>query len=375
MPRYHDLMKPDDFVTAMAMIPGLNRVTAAKLVQRCGGVREVFEAEDAYLHNVTGVFGRHLNADARARYVESGSKERLWCDDNHIRRLFCLDEDYPKRLAECNDGPVLLYKLGKCDLDAAHVVAIVGTRGADAYGIEFTRQLVSDLAGKVDDLVIVSGLAYGIDVAAHRAALENQVRTVAVTAHPLNTVYPAEHRGVAAKMIAAGGAMVTEYATCMPVHRGNFLARNRIIAGLSDVTVVVQSALKGGAMSTARIAQAYDREVMAVPGRVTDRKSEGTNHLIATLRAQLITCANDLIEQMGWPVRETEGTQKCLAVSLTPDQQEIVDLIREHPELTVNDLCARLNKGYSQLVDILFQLEMDNIITAIPGNRYAYVEM
>ncbi len=364
-----------DFVSAMAMIPGLNRHTGDMLIQRCAGEREFFEADDAFVRNITGVHNRHLGAEARKKYLEQGMRERVWTDDNHIGRLYFRHDEYPKRLAECGDAPVMLYKLGKCDLDAAHVVAVVGTRHADSYGIEFTRRMIADLAAKVDDLVIVSGLAYGIDVAAHKAALDNDVRTVAVTAHPLNTVYPAEHRGVASRIISRGGAMVTEYATCMPVHRGNFLARNRIIAAMSDVTVVVQSAEKGGAMSTARMAAAYDREVMAVPGRVTDRLSEGTNRLIASNRAQLLTCADDLIDMMRWPRKPTEGTQRELFVDLSPDMRRVVDLIREHPELTVNDLCARLDKGYSELVDILFQLEMNNVIVSIPGNRYAYVEM
>ena len=169
--------------------------------------------------------------------------------------------------------------------------------------------------------------------------------------------------------------MITEYATCTTVHRGNFLARNRIIAGLCDVTVVVESGIRGGAMSTARIAAAYDREVMAVPGRVNDEYSEGTNRLIANTTARLITCADDLIDIMGWPVRETEGRQRSLFVELSAEAKSVTDLIKEHPELTVNDICARLGIPYPRLADILLQLEMDNVITAIPGNRFAYIEM
>lgn len=365
----------DDYRTAISLVPGLNSKLVSQLIERCHSEKDFMLGEDALIRDITGSTNRAFLRQRRFENVIAGAKERQWTDDNGIARLYCLDENYPNRLSQCDDGPVMLYKLGNCNLDAAHMVAIVGTRHADAYGIEFTRRLVEDLGNKVDDLVIVSGLAYGIDIAAHRAALANGIRTVAVTANPLNTVYPAEHRGTASQIVRDGGAMITEYATCTTVHRGNFLARNRIIAGICDATVVVQSGTRGGAMTTARIAAAYDREVMAVPGRVTDKYSEGTNRLVANNTARLITGADDLIDIMGWPVRETEGHQRSLFVELSAEAQSVVDLIKEHPELTVNDLCAHLDIPYPRLADILFQLEMDNVITAIPGNRFAYIEM
>ena len=365
----------DDYRVALSLVPGLNRKSVSQLLERCHTEKDFILGEDAFVRDITGSSNRALSRQSRLEHLRDGARERQWTDDNDIKRLFCLDDDFPQRLAQCDDGPVILYKLGKCDLDAAHMVAIVGTRHADTYGVEFTRRLVEDLGNKVDDLVIVSGLAYGIDVAAHRAALAGDIRTVAVTANPLNTVYPAEHRGTASQIIRKGGAMITEYATCTTVHRGNFLARNRIIAGLCDVTVVVESGIRGGAMSTARIAAAYDREVMAVPGRVNYEYSEGTTRLIANTTARLITCADDLIDIMGWPVRETEGRQRSLFVELSAEAKSVTDLIKEHPELTVNDICARLGIPYPRLSDILFQLEMDNVITAIPGNRFAYIEM
>ena len=374
-PLHTEFYDADDYRTALSLVPGLNSKSVAQLVNRCHCEKDFILGDDAFIRDITGAANRAFSRQRRLEYLRDGAKERQWTDDHGVSRIYCLDEVYPQRLSQCDDGPVMLYKLGKCDLDAAHMVAIVGTRHADAYGVEFTRRLVEDLGKNIDDLVIVSGLAYGIDIAAHRASLDNGVRTIAVTANPLNTVYPAEHRGTASQIIRQGGAMITEYATCTTVHRGSFLARNRIIAGICDVTVVVQSGIRGGAMSTARMAAAYDREVLAVPGRVTDQYSEGTNRLVANNTARLITGADDLIDIMGWPARETEGRQRSLFVELSPEAQSIVNLIKEHPELTVNDLCARLGIPYPRMADILFQLEMDNVVTAIPGNRYAYIEM
>lgn len=372
-PSYYD---KEDYQLAFSMIPGLNLTTARQLAIKCAGEENFFHATTGALQALTATPGKHFTQEAREKYLFQAIKERGFVECNHISCLYYADEEhYPHRLAECSDGPVMLYKYGPCELDNVRTLAIVGTRRATAYGIEFTRRLVADLAAAIDNLVIISGLAYGIDVTAHKAALDEGIPTVAVLGQPLNDIYPAEHRGIASKMVKAGGALVTEYATCMPTHRGNFLARNRIIAGLSDAVLVVESSIKGGAMVTARIGAAYNREVFAVPGRVNDEHSAGCNRLIATNGAQLITCADDLIECMGWTRRKVVGQQKSLPLDISEEKREILQLIREHPEYTVNDLSIKSGKPYSALVDLLFQLEMSDLIISIPGGRYAYVEM
>lgn len=241
-----------------------------------------------------------------------------------------------------------------------------------AYGADFAGRLVQDLADKIDDLLVVSGLAYGIDICAHRAALSAKVPTGAVLAHGLNTIYPADHRGEAARIVREGGFLLTEYRTDSHMHRGNFLARNRIVAALADATVVVESDSHGGAMSTARIAAAYNREVFALPGRVSDPYSRGTNSLIASQHAMMIRDADDLIEAMGWKARASEGTQQTFEFTPPPpEQQQILDFIKERPQATVNDMCVALGKPYAKLSALLFEMEIDDVLVSLPGGRFA----
>ncbi|MDE5555469.1 MAG: DNA-processing protein DprA [Muribaculaceae bacterium] len=250
-------------------------------------------------------------------------------------------------------------------------MAIVGTRHATPYGLDFVNHFVAELAERLDNLIVVSGLAYGIDVAAHRAALDNNVPTVAVVAHGLNTIYPADHRSTAAKIVNSGGAIVTEYTSDATIHRSNFLARNRIVAGLSDAVIVVESDIKGGALATARIAAAYNREVFAVPGRTTDTYSRGCNDLIASQSASIIRSADDLIETLNWTSRPKEFTQHELAFDMTPEQKSIADYITSHPDHTVNDICIGLGIPFSQLSAMLFEMEMSDMLITLPGGRYA----
>jgi DNA processing protein len=253
------------------------------------------------------------------------------------------------------------------------MIAIVGTRHATAYGVEFVNRLVKNLAEQLDDLVIVSGLAYGIDIAAHRAALTEGVPTAAVLAHGLNTIYPADHRSAAKRIIGEGGMLITEYKSSSATHKGNFLARNRIVAGLCDAVIVVESDSRGGAMSTARIADAYNREVMAVPGRVSDTYSRGCNELIANRTASIIRDAEDVMNIMGWSAKPKAGTQKEMFADITPTEQKIIDYISANPDATVNEICVGLSMPYSQLSSELFEMEMKDQIIVLPGGKYGVI--
>ena len=257
-----------------------------------------------------------------------------------------------------------------CISDSAHTVGIVGTRHATHYGIDFTRRLVADLARMIPGVCIVSGLAYGIDVTAHQAALDASAPTVGVLAHGLNMIYPAEHRSVAAKMVERGGALVTEYPSSSKIYKQNFLKRNRIVAALSDALVVVESDYRGGSLSTARIASLYNRDVFALPGRITDTYSRGTNSLIANSTAAVITSAEDLVKQMGWAA-SVAPEQPRLFTPLAPELQQLLDYIAANPQATANDLCVRLGISYATLSDRLFRLEMEEAITTLPGGRFA----
>jgi DNA processing protein len=367
------LRDADDYKLAFSMIRGLNVTTANQLLAKVGSEENFFAATDNSLRALTLLHNKLTERNYRDSLLQQAVSERAFTDSSNIERCYFNEENYPKRLAECNDAPVMLYKLGRANLDCAHTVAIVGTRHATMYGIDFTTRLVQKLSENLDDLIIVSGLAYGIDVAAHRAALRYGVPTVGVMAQPLNSIYPADHRDVAARMINEGGALVTEYTTSDAIHKGNFLARNRIIAGLCDVAIVVESDLRGGAMATARIADAYNREVFALPGRVNDKYSHGTNHLIASRTANLLTDADDIIAELGWTVKPKVGDQQELKLELPADQEELLNLIKEHPDYTVNDMVVKLGRSYSHLSDLLFQLEMADLILSLPGGRYTCV--
>lgn len=356
---------------AFSRIKGINLSTARQLVGRIGSYDNYFSLSSQALASASALPDNLTSATYRQSLLSVAKAESDFIKEQSISTHFFADDNYPARLRDCDDAPAMLYSIGRCNLDSLHTVAVVGTRHATPYGIDFVRHLVADLAQSLDSLVIISGLAYGIDVAAHRAALDAAVPTLAVVAHGLNTIYPADHRSVAAKIINEGGAIATEYPSDTVIHRGNFLARNRIVAGLADVVIVVESDARGGALSTAAIAAAYNREVMALPGRVTDTYSRGCNNLIAANRAVLVRSADDVISLMNWTPRPAPETQTRLSFDMTPEQKTIADHIIAHPDHTVNDICVALAMPYNLLSSILFEMEMNDLIITLPGGRYA----
>lgn len=307
------------------------------------------------------------------KVIDKAAQEHVFVCANSIQPVWYKDSVYPTRMLNFDDAPVLLYKLGDADLNARHVISIVGTRHATPYGIEATNRIVRELSERLDDLVIVSGLAYGIDVAAHKAALDCGVPTVAVSAVPLNTVYPADHRGVAVRIVREGGAIITEYPTLSDVHKSNFLERNRIIAAMADATIVVESDAKGGSLATARMASDYNREVFAVPGRLSDRYSKGTLRLIATERARIFTDAEDMIEFMGWQSVAQPGEQMSLELELTEDEQKVYDYLMAHPASRVNEIMLGTSLPTGKLKDLLFTMELRELVMAVAGNRYTAI--
>ena len=356
---------------AFSRIKGINYSTASRLLGIVGSPENFFRLSPSALAASTGLDSRICDADSRMNLLENSRSEAEFVRSKSITTNFIGSPSFPRRLTECDDAPALLYSIGKANLDCLHAVSIVGTRHATPYGLDFIKHLVSDLASALDSLVIISGLAYGIDVAAHKAALENSVPTVAVVAHGLNTIYPADHRATAARIVGEGGSIVTEYGSDAAIHKGNFLARNRIVAGLADAVIVVESDAKGGAMSTARIANAYNREVMAVPGRTTDTYSRGCNDLIANQTATIIRSADDLVSALNWTAKKPDNSQTTFKFDLTPEQKTISDYIVAHPDHTVNDICIGLGMPYNRLSAILFEMEMSDLIITLPGGRYA----
>lgn len=357
---------------AFASMRGITPALAAGLMARLGSEQAFFEASEQTLASLTGtarsgVFGRAY----RDERLERARREADFIIANDITPVYHTDPGYPHRLREAEDAPLMLYTLGQADLNSEVMIGVVGTRHATSYGIGFVDSLIEGLAAKLTARpVIVSGLALGIDIAAHRAAIRHGLPTVAVLAHGLNTIYPAVNRSTAVSMAHGAGLLVTDYLSSDPIHKGNFLARNRIVAGLVDCLIVVESAAKGGALITARIADGYSRDVFAVPGRLGDRYSAGCNRLIASQQAQLITGPDDLIEAMRWPVREAEPEQLELFPALSADDQAIIDLLAERGEARPAEIALALNRPVGKVMASLVDLEFKGRVTAFPGGLY-----
>lgn len=356
---------------ALAHIRNMNAATVNRLAAMGISPRDYFEKDSGELALRLNCNRSIFDNSRREQSLTEASKELDFIRQNNIRVSFSDSSDYPRRLSDCPDAPAVLYSLGAPCWNSAHVVSVVGTRHCTVYGKNIVESIVKELAEAVDDLVIVSGMAYGVDICAHRAAMSASVPTIAVVAHGLNTLYPADHRNEAQKMLRSGGALLTEYRSCDNIHKGNFLARNRIVAGMADAVIIVESDVRGGAMVTARLAADYNREVFAVPGRVTDLYSRGCNRLISTNAAQMFSSVDDILSACGWSRKPQEGTQPELRLELSQTQEIIFDYIKNHPDATVNDMTAVLGIPYSRLSSELFELEMSDLITALPGGRYA----
>lgn len=303
-------------------------------------------------------------------------QEAEYCRANHIRALFLSDEEYPPLLADAHDAPPLIYVLGNCDLSGAHFLSAVGTRRCTPYGTSFIDRLVKELAGYCPDLTVVSGLATGIDSAAHTSALAAGVKTIAVVAHGLHMIYPAANTQLARTIVNKGGAIVTEYPSGIGSFRNHFLARNRIIAGLSHVTIVAESEEKGGAMSTANYADSYHRQVCALPGRTSDRASSGCNSLIRRNKASLVGCAADVMEITGW---QPEGVhvnivQRNLFPELEGDPKIIYECLRiEQAPMSIDMIHYKTGLPVRRLLELMPELEFDGVLARVAGNKYMLV--
>lgn len=360
---------------AFASIRGMNLTLGRELLRMIGSEREFFALSETRLRYLTQSKARIYSDEYRAAILQESAAEVNFIEANNIRALYFTDNDYPRRLLECEDAPLMLYTCGSFNLNDCRMVAIVGTRHATPYGLEFTRKFVGELAERVGNVAIVSGLAYGVDIAAHRAALAAGIPTVAVMATGLNSIYPSDHRNDAGRMVSEGGLLVSEYGHSTAVHKGNFVARNRIIAGLSDCVVVVESAEKGGALITANLALGYNRDVYALPGRVDDPYSAGCNRLIATSTAMLIRNIEDLCRAQNWPMltQSADGNPPQLPIELNSDEAQIVECLERTPNASLAQLTAATGFGISKLMSILIDMEFRGLVLALPGGRYQRV--
>ena len=355
---------------ALVFTPGIGCTSCRQLVSLCGSAEAVFSLSRSGLTELFGNRRALIEAVAGRTAFARAEQEMQFIEHSGLRPLFFTDEDYPKRLNndETADCPPLLYVQGSADLNAARTVSIVGTRRATQAGRDNCDALVRQLVPL--EPVIVSGLAYGIDTAAHTAAVAHGLPTVAVLGHGLDRIYPQSNRHLAEEILARGGSLITEYPSGTEINPGYFPARNRIIAALGDATVVVEASEKGGALITAAIAGSYCRDVFAVPGRLTDTYSQGTNNLIATNKATLLRSADDLAYQLGWPVPGQEARQQELFPTLTRDEQALVDLLHKNLSLSLDELVARTGMTMAKVAAILFNLVMNKMVRALPGRMY-----
>ncbi len=374
-------MNTQEIVSSIALtkLNGLSLLNARTLLDSLGSASEVF----AHRKDIVGVIpdaSKRLVAafDHTDEALRLAEEEMKFVEQKRLRVLTLNDVDYPQRLRECEDAPLVLYYCGSANLNSQRVISIVGTRKCSEYGREVCNNFIADLKRYYPDMLIVSGLAYGIDVCAHRAALDNGMSTIGVLAHGLDTIYPSMHRQIAADMVHRQGGLLTEYGVHTTPEKGNFVRRNRIVAGMCDACIVVESSERGGSLITAELAMEYNRDVFAFPGRVYDEYSRGCNNLIRRQQATLLTCAADLLDAMGWdnPLKKDSKrkvVQQELFPDLTDEERALVNTLKDVDDKHINQIAIDANIPYSRASMILFDLEMKGIVKALGGARYRLV--
>ena len=358
---------------SLTLFEGVGPVTGKKLLEHFGNIEELFLASFKDLCQIEGlgeVSAKKIQKQFNSVSIKKRVEEEIkFIESTEVSPIFYTDINYPRRLKHCIDGPLILYQKGMPNLNCEKVIGIVGTRNATTYGKDFCKQLVSDL--KQHDTLIVSGLAYGIDICAHKAALDSDISTVGVLAHGLDKLYPREHSNIAKEMVETGG-LLTEFMSKTNPDRENFPMRNRIVAGLCDAIVVVESASRGGSLITADIANSYNRDVFALPGKINDSSSAGCNKLIKINKASLIESSKDLEYVMGWENKpETKKVvQKKLFVDLNEEETTLLNVLEKTEKVTVDELALQTQMPMSKVSVLLLNLEFNGIVRALPGKLY-----
>lgn len=361
---------------ALHFMPGIGPVLARALISYCGSVENIFNKKKSHLERIPGIGRSRVKLIQKKDLFEKAEQEIRFMQKNNITPIFYLDNEYPLRLKNCEDAPLMLFYKGTMNLNSERMVAIVGTRFITSYGKHQTEKLINDLMKY--KVVIVSGLAYGVDVMAHRCAMQNNIPTLGIVAHGLDRIYPAENRVTADKMITNGG-ILTEYPSRTKPDRENFPARNRIVAGICDAVVVIESAEKGGALITADLANDYNRDVFAVPGRATDNFSSGCNRLIMNNKAMLIENGDHIAEIMNWTMDEKKEKQKRktqleLFSQLNEEEKILFDLLQANGELSIDSLAFQSSLPMSKVSSTLLTLEFAGLLRVLPGKRFELIQ-
>ena len=354
---------------ALTLVPNIGDVHAKTLVQQFGDASSIFKAKQSTLEKLEGIGEVRAHCIKHFADFHLAETELSFLEKYKITPLFLTDESYPQRLLNCYDSPTLLFYKGGANLNAAKIISIVGTRNNTDYGKAFTERLVQELAEQ--NVTIISGLAFGIDAIAHKAAVKTNLPTVGVVGHGLSKIYPSQHAALAKEMITAGGGVLTEFFHDIKPDKHNFPLRNRIVAGISDATIVIETAVKGGSMITAKLADGYNRDVFATPGRTTDKMSAGCNHLIKYNKAILLTDAAELLDVLGWKEKKTTPKkQRELFIELSPEETMVYQLLQAKDAAHIDEINAGSGLSSSTVAAAILNLELQGIVFSQPGKMY-----
>lgn len=357
---------------ALTKVEGVGDIVAKKLINHCGNVENIFKTKASKLNSIDGI-GQNLIRNLKDKSIfEKAEAELRYIKSNDIKVSFYQDDNYPERLKHCIDGPILLFYTGNINWNTRKIISIVGTRQITSYGADFCKKLIEDLAPL--NPIIISGFAYGVDIVAHQSAMDNNLQTIGILAHGLNQIYPKTHKRYIAKMEQNGGFM-TEFWTTSNPEKENFVKRNRIVAGIAEATIVIESAEKGGSLITANMANDYNRDVFAVPGRVSDKLSQGCNNLIKTQRAHLLTSAADVLYILNWELESSAANysktiQKQLFISLDADEQKIYDYLQQKGKQLLDVIAIECDFPIFKISSILLNMELKGVIRPLPGKLF-----
>jgi DNA processing protein len=363
------MTEPELFsLLALQSVEGVGDIVAKKLITHFGDAESVLQAKFHQLAAIDGIGAVLLKNLKDPSIYQKAQSEMDFIQNNGISVAYFQDENYPERLKHCFDSPLLLFSAGSIDLSNRKIISIVGTRQITSNGTEFCKKFIEDLAPL--NPIIVSGFAYGVDIVAHQLAMEQGLQTIGVLAHGLNQIYPKTHKKYMAKMEQNGG-FFTEFWSSSNPDKENFVRRNRIVAGMSEATIVIESAEKGGSLITANMASDYNRDVFAVPGRVSDKYSQGCNTLIKTQKAQLLTSAADLVYHLNWDLQTpTKSIQKQLFVSLDPEEQKIYDYLLQTGKEMLDSIALACDFPIYRLSGMLLNMELKGVIRPLPGKLF-----
>lgn len=356
---------------SLTLIPNIGPVQAKILLQHCNA-EEIFHAKKTYLEKIEGIGPVRAASIAAFRDFSKAEDELKFIEKYKIKTLFLTDKDYPQRLLNCYDSPTLLYYKGEADLNTSKIVSVIGTRSHTDYAKQVTEKLIKDITAQ--QVTIVSGLAFGVDAIAHKAAIKNNLPTIGVLGHGLDQIYPSEHSGLAKDMIKHNGGLLSEFRSKTKPDKHNFPIRNRIVAGMSDATIVIETGIKGGSMITAELANSYNKDVFAIPGKITDAKSSGCNYLIKNNKAVLLYDANELIQVMNWEDRakskKEKRSQRELFIELSPDEKVIISILNEKETAHIDEINMKSGLSSSAVAAAILNLELQNVMVSLPGKLY-----